>query len=44
MYEDLAVSPETCLQCEACMEVCPAGIPIPERLEAVVDLFAEAAG
>jgi uncharacterized protein len=44
MYEDLAVSPEACLRCGSCMEVCPAGIPIPERLEAVVDLFAGAVG
>ena len=42
MYENLEVSPEACLHCGSCVEVCPAGIPIPERLEEVVDLFAGA--
>ncbi len=42
LYRSLDVSPETCQECEACMEKCPAGIPIPERLKDVVALFAGA--
>jgi hypothetical protein len=42
MYQSLAVSPEACRACESCMETCPAGIPIPERLQDVVELFAGA--
>jgi len=41
LYRSLAVSPEECQECESCMEVCPAGIPIPERLKEAVALFAE---
>ncbi|MEA3408078.1 MAG: aldo/keto reductase [Chloroflexota bacterium] len=39
IYESLEVSPSECIGCEDCMEECPAGIPIPERLEQVVALF-----
>jgi predicted aldo/keto reductase-like oxidoreductase len=40
IYRSLEVSPEECIECEACMEECPAGIPIPERLKEAVELFA----
>jgi predicted aldo/keto reductase-like oxidoreductase len=39
-YRSLAVSPEECIECESCVEECPAGIPIPERLREAVELFA----
>lgn len=42
LYRSLAISPEECQECEACVEVCPAGIPIPERLKEAVALFAGA--
>jgi predicted aldo/keto reductase-like oxidoreductase len=42
IYRSLEVSPEECIECEACVEVCPAGIPIPERLKEAVALFAGA--
>ncbi len=42
LYRSLEVSPEACIECESCVEVCPAGIPIPERLKEVVELFAGA--
>ena len=42
IYRSLEVSPEECIECEACVEECPAGIPIPERLKEAVELFAEA--
>ena len=42
LYRSLAVSPEECQECEACVEVCPAGIPIPQRLKEAVALFAKA--
>jgi len=40
IYRALEVSPEECLECESCVEKCPAGIPIPERLKEAVALFA----
>ncbi len=40
IYRSLEVSPEECIECEACVEECPAGIPIPQRLKDVVELFA----
>jgi predicted aldo/keto reductase-like oxidoreductase len=39
IYRSLEVSPEECIECEACVEVCPAGVPIPQRLKEVVELF-----
>jgi hypothetical protein len=39
IYESLEVSPKDCIACESCMEECPAGIAIPERLKEVVALF-----
>jgi len=39
IYRSLEVSPEQCIECEACVEKCPAGIPIPQRLQKVVELF-----
>lgn len=40
VYRSLEVSPEECIECESCVEVCPAGIPIPQRLKEVIELFA----
>jgi len=39
IYRSLEVSPEECIECEACVEECPAGIPIPQRLKEAVELF-----
>ncbi len=39
IYRSLEVSPDECIECEACVEECPAGIPIPQRLREVVELF-----
>jgi predicted aldo/keto reductase-like oxidoreductase len=41
LYHSLEVSPEECIECEACMEECPAGILIPQRLKEAVELFAQ---
>lgn len=40
IYRSLEVPPEECIECEACVEECPAGIPIPQRLKEAVELFA----
>jgi predicted aldo/keto reductase-like oxidoreductase len=42
LYRSLEVPPEACIACEACVEQCPAGIPIPQRLEEAVELFVAA--
>jgi predicted aldo/keto reductase-like oxidoreductase len=43
IYRALEVSPEECIECEACVAECPAGIPIPQRLKEAAKLFAEPA-
>jgi hypothetical protein len=40
LYRSLEVSPEECIECQDCVAECPAGIPIPQRLGEVVELFA----
>jgi ferredoxin len=39
IYRSLDVSPEACTECESCVEVCPAGIRIPQRLREAVELL-----
>ena len=39
LYESLDPKPDVCVECGECMEKCPAGIDIPERLKEVAQLF-----
>jgi len=41
IYRALEVSPEECIECRSCVEKCPAGIDIPERLKEAVEFFKE---
>jgi predicted aldo/keto reductase-like oxidoreductase len=41
-YRNLEVTPDACVECRKCVEVCPAGLPIPERLREAMEAFAEA--
>jgi len=41
IYQSLETSPEECIECESCVEECPAGINIPERLKEAVKFFKE---
>ncbi|KYH39892.1 MAG: aldo/keto reductase [Candidatus Bathyarchaeota archaeon B63] len=41
IYQSLAVSPEECIECRSCVERCPAGIEIPERLKEAAEFFKE---
>jgi predicted aldo/keto reductase-like oxidoreductase len=36
LYESLEVKASACVECEACVEKCPAGLMIPQRLKEVV--------
>ena len=40
LYDSLEVKPDACEKCETCMEKCPAGINIPERLQAAAQALA----
>ncbi len=35
LYRSLEIKPDSCVECRQCVEICPAGIPIPERLREV---------
>ena len=39
LYQSLQVKASACVACEACVEKCPAGLMIPERLKEVVAEF-----
>ncbi len=39
LYKSLETSPEECIECENCVEECPAAINIPQRLKEAVELF-----
>ena len=38
-WKAITVGPEACVQCEQCLDKCPAGINIPEQLKSVQELF-----
>jgi len=40
LYESLDPKPDVCVECGQCMEKCPAGLEIPERLAEAAKLFA----
>ncbi len=40
IWESIEVKPEACVECEQCLEKCPAGINIPEQLREAAELFA----
>lgn len=40
LYERLEVRADACVECEQCMEKCPAALEIPARLKEVVEVFA----
>jgi len=40
LYASLEVQADACVECEECMEKCPAGLTIPEMLKEVVGIFA----
>lgn len=40
VWARLEVGPDACVACEQCMEKCPAGLNIPEKLKAAGELFA----
>ncbi|UCH35709.1 MAG: aldo/keto reductase [Armatimonadota bacterium] len=39
LYESLEVKASACVECEECLEKCPAGLPIPDRLKDAVAQF-----
>ena len=39
IYQSLETSPEECVECRSCVEECPAGIDIPQRLKEAVEFF-----
>lgn len=39
LYESLEVKADECVECEECLEKCPAGLSIPEMLKEVVETF-----
>jgi len=41
LYMSLKVKPDSCKECEKCMEKCPAGLSIPERLKEALDVFSK---
>ncbi len=44
IYKALDPSPEECIECRSCVEECPAGIDIPERLKEAVEFFKQVIG
>ena len=40
LYASLEVKADACVECEECMEKCPAGLMIPDMLKEVVEVFA----
>jgi uncharacterized protein len=40
LYASMEVKADACVECEQCMEKCPAGLTIPEMLKEVVGIFA----
>ncbi len=42
LYENLEVKADACVECEQCMEKCPAGLNIPVMLKETVEIFANA--
>ena len=44
IYQSLDTSPEECIECRSCVEECPAGIDIPEKLKEAVEFFKEVMG
>jgi predicted aldo/keto reductase-like oxidoreductase len=44
MYEALEVGAEGCVECEECLEKCPAGLPIPEMLKEAGELLTSGNG
>lgn len=41
LFLTLEVGPEQCAECGECLEKCPAGLPIPDKLKEVRELFAQ---
>jgi hypothetical protein len=41
LYDGLAVPPDACEECRECVERCPAGIDIPERMKEAIRAFGE---
>jgi predicted aldo/keto reductase-like oxidoreductase len=44
LYSSLDVPPEACENCRRCVEKCPAGLDVPERLKEVAAAFREEGG
>lgn len=39
LYQSLEVKPDACVECHECVEKCPAGIDIPERLKEAAEIL-----
>ena len=39
LYRSLKVKPDACVECESCVEKCPAKFPIPEMLKEALEVF-----
>jgi predicted aldo/keto reductase-like oxidoreductase len=39
LYSSLEVKADACVECEKCIEKCPAGLDIPEKLKEAVEIF-----
>jgi len=42
LYRSFEVKADACVECRECVEKCPAGIDIPERLKEAAELFEKA--